>query len=104
MINCSFDNKTGIWDNEINSSKNQNKNIFKDFETISVSEKPFKQTIILNKNAGLNISNIISNDRWTDIFYNYDNSLKNFSYKNQNQIVFKSKKLTKNIVNTHILL
>ena len=103
LINCSFDNKTGIWDNEINSSKNQNKNIFKDFETISVSEKPFKQTIILNKNAGLNISNIISNDRWTDIFYNYDNSLKNFSYKNQNQIVFKSKKLTKNIVNTHIL-
>ena len=34
LINCSFDNKSGIWKNENDSENNENK-LFKDFETIS---------------------------------------------------------------------
>ena len=34
--NCSFDNKTGIWDNENTVSKEENR-IFKDFKTLSTS-------------------------------------------------------------------
>ena len=45
----------------------------------------------------------LNNDKWNDIFYSSNNNLKNFKYKNLNQIVFKSKKLTKNYPNKYLL-
>ena len=50
LINCSFDNKSGIWENENLPKKNVDDNIFNDFEKISIKDslltKLFYQTQI----------------------------------------------------------
>ena len=43
LNNCSFDNKTGIW-NSIEKQSKQ-KNAFKDFKSLSINEKNFNQEI-----------------------------------------------------------
>ena len=37
LSNCSFDNKTGIWKNESKYVVNQNKDVFKEFQTLSTN-------------------------------------------------------------------
>ena len=102
LNNCSFDNKTGLWDNEkITESK---KNIiFKDFKKTSVKENYFNKIIPLKKNSVLNIPKPVNNLNWTDIFYKYDNNLVNFSYNNLKTISFKSKKISKNTIESRKL-
>ncbi len=102
FTNCSFDNKTGIWENEKTSRLKDNK-IFKDFKKISISENIFKETISLKNNFFFDIPDPITNLQWSDIFYSHDNNYKNFKYNNSNNIYLKSKKITKNLPNYHIL-
>ena len=49
---CSFDNKTGIWENS-GSTNTKKTDIFKDFETLYTKEKSFNETIAPNKNLDL---------------------------------------------------
>ena len=81
LNNCSFDNKTGFWDNEKITESKKNK-IFKDFKKTSITENYFNKIIPLKKNTVLNIPKPVNNFNWTDIFYKYDNNLVNFSYNN----------------------
>ena len=101
--NCSFDNKTGIWENRNISISGKNNEIFKGFKTISISEKVYKKKLTLKKNLILDIPNPIINKSWQDIFYSPNNNLKNFKYNNSNEIIFKSKKLSKYHVNNYKL-
>lgn len=94
LNHCSFDNKSGIWENE-NVSKYNKENIFKEFKKISTSENVFYEIIPFKNNYIFNTTKGINNKKWNDIFYNSNNNLKNFSYNNLNQLNFKSKKLTK---------
>ena len=48
LVNCSFDNKSGIWDNENIESKIEN-DAFKEFEKISITGETFEE-IITSKN------------------------------------------------------
>ena len=91
---CSFDNKTGIWKNENNSSPSKNK-IYKDFETISTSQNFFNETIVLKKNYNFDFSSPETSINWTDILYAPNNNFKNFNYNNLNEVLFKSKKISK---------
>ncbi len=101
LLNCSFDNKTGIWknDNQIDVNK---KDRFEDFEKLYTSEKSFDSIIKPKDNLKISVNPIISNLKWLDEYYQDSNNLDNFSYKNLNQLIFKSKKLSRNQVNNKL--
>ena len=94
LNSCSFDNKTGIWENENKPLPSKNK-IYKDFKTISTSQNFFNETIVLKKNYNLDFSSPETNLNWTDILYAPNNNFKNFNYNNLNKVLFKSKKISK---------
>ena len=100
--NCSFDNKTGIWKNE-NVTSNKDENQFKDFRTLYSSKESFDQIIPLDKNYRFKLTKPISNFNWKDIYFDRTNNLVNLEYKDQNKIIFKSKKLTKYKSSSYIL-
>ena len=92
--NCSFDNKTNIWKNE-NRVSNKDNDLFKEFETLSSTNKKFDEIISLDTNFQFKTSGSINNSEWSDIFYEQTNNFKNFKYNDNNQIILKSKKLSK---------
>ena len=93
LNNCSFDKKSGIWNNE--SIENDQKNIFKEFKKISSSRETFKQNVPFQGNFSFRTPKPINNFTWSDIFYNSQNNYDNFYYNETNQIILKSKKLSK---------
>ena len=100
--NCSFDNKTGIWNNENSISKKDN-DLFSEFEKISITDDIFEEIITLDKSFRFSKSKSIDNFEWKDIFYSRNNNLKNFNYNNLNKIIFKSKKLARHRLNKYLL-
>ena len=103
LNNCSFDNKTGIWKNENNIGKRENV-IFKDFKEVVTSDNTFKKKKILNKNLKIFLSKPEANVDWKDYFFNYNNNSINYKYNNSNEIILKSKRLSRHNVNKNILL
>lgn len=101
LQNCSFDDKSGIWNNTDNIVKD--KSVFKDFKKLSSTPKSFNKTIIFDEKISLNISNPTKNFEWKDIYYSESNNLENLKYRDLNEVIFKSKKITKSRVNTPIL-
>ena len=99
---CSFDNKSGIWNNN-NFSDEENK-LFKDFSEVSISRNNFNKTINLKKNYSFKLSKPINNYEWKDVFFNKNNNLENFKYANNNKIIFKSKKLSRFATKKFLLL
>ena len=91
LANCSFDNKTGIWKNEDVLSKDNDD--FKDFESLNIEKENFKEIINTDKNFKFEEFVSLSNYNWVDINYDESNNLKNFSYSENFNSVFKSKKL-----------
>ena len=100
FINCSFDNKTGIWTNK--DKKKANNKTFQDFKKISTKDDEFNKIIDI-KDFNLNLFKPKINNQWKDVFYNYGNNTENFRYNKKNQLIFKSKKLSKNKINKFIL-
>ena len=94
LSHCSFDNKTGIWKNS-NEVDLVNKNRFENFETLYTQQKSFNNIIPPTNNLKIALDPIQSNFEWPDEFYHNSNNYINFSYKNQNQLIFKSKRLTR---------
>ncbi len=103
LCNCSFDNKTGIWKNENNPSKNKDQSVFKDFEKITFVNEIFNKTIQLKRNFKFNLDEPVTSDYWKDYFYGKNNNTENFKYSDLNKIIFKSKKLTRNKTNNYLL-
>ena len=99
---CSFDNKTGIWKNDNSISKVDN-NIFEEFETLSLSTTSFDKIIPINKSFKFKITPSTNNSEWKDIFFNRNNNYKNFKYNDLNELIFKSKKITKYNTSNFIL-
>lgn len=102
LNNCSFDNKSGVWENE-NSPAIDERIIFKEFKKITTTESSYNQIIPLKEDFALNLSEAITNNSWNDIFYSSNNNFINFKYHSLNKIIFKSKKLTNNLVNINKL-
>ena len=90
---CSFDNKSGIWQNE--NDKQKKENVFKDFKKLSTTKDFFNEKIEIKKNYLIDLSKNIVNKQWKDIYYNNSNNYKNFKYENLNKLTFKSKKFSK---------
>jgi outer membrane protein assembly factor BamB len=102
LINCSFDDKTGIWKNnsQVNTKKNQP---FEEFKSLSNIKEKFNKEISLDTNFNFNNTKSILNYEWNDVFYTGDNNFKNFNYDNQNKLLFKSRKLTNYRTDKYIL-
>ena len=102
ISSCSFDNKTGIWKNS-NESVKKSENIYKDFKTLYTDKKLFNEVIYPDKSFKIKLNPLKKNLLWVDEFYQNSNNLNNFSYKNQNNLLFKSRKLIKNNIKDQIL-
>ena len=98
--NCSFDNKTGIWDN-IDTSITK-KDEFKDFVTLSSEEPSFNKVVYPKKNLKITLDSKNQNSKWFEEFYQGTNNLGNFDYKDRNTLILKSKKLIGNKANNQI--
>ena len=93
---CSFDNKSGIWNNENTLSKKEKENdVYKDFELVNTARNTFNQERSIDPNYKFKLSKPINNFKWLDNFYSKENVKKIFKYNNLNQHIFKSKKITK---------
>ena len=102
LNNCSFDNKTGIWDNQKNISKESNDQ-FKDFKKTSFSQEIFNQIIPLEKSLKIKLPSLKQPEEWNEIFYNNNNNYANFDYNYLNQVLLKTKKITKYTSGEYIL-
>ena len=102
LSGCSFDNKTGIWSNNVNTKSKENYK-FKDFKTLNIKQKTFNEEIEPPSNFKPIIDPIKINSTWFDEHYQNSNNTDNFSYKDLNEIIFKSKKLSRHNVNNKIL-
>lgn len=102
FYSCSFDNKSGIWENE-NTVLNKENDIFRDFEKLSAEKSVFKEIIELQKGYSIELENIKNYNNWNDIFLKEDNNFANFIYKASDQLVYRSKKLSKYQINKFLL-
>ncbi len=102
LQNCSFDNKTGIWKNE-NFNKDEKENIFRDFEKFSTKTEHFNKIINIKKNYVINLPSKVEPKKWNDIHYNNRNNFDNFSYESKNNLILKSKKITKSTTSDFLL-
>ena len=102
LNNCSFDNKTGIWDNEKNITKESNDQ-FKDFKKTSFSQEIFNQIIPLEKSLKIKMPSLTQPEEWNEIFYSNNNNYANFDYNYLNQVLLKTKKITKYTSGEYIL-
>ena len=100
---CSFDDKTGIWKNQNSAEDIKKKDTFYEFISISSNEKYFDKIIPINKNFTFKLTAPTKNFKWNDIYYNKHNGDRNFKYKNQSNLIFKSKKISKHIINDYPL-
>ena len=102
LSSCSFDNKTGIWQNsnESNLKKDQR---FKDFETLHTETKSFNSIIEPENNLEVILDSVQLNLKWTDEHYKDSNNLDNFNYKDLNELIFKSKKLSRHKIKDRVL-
>ena len=102
LVNCSFDSKTGIWNNS-GITKTDNKR-FENFKTLYTEEKPFNLEITPPKDTIINLSPIKKNDKWVDEFFSdANNSAFNYNFKNSNNLIFQSKKLSRYKIKNKIL-
>ena len=103
LLNCSFDNKSGIWKDSSQEIKKTNKN-FKDFKKIILeNENFFNEVIKVDKDFKFLLTPPSSSIQWNDFFYNSNNINANFSYSDKNQIIFQSGKLSRNKISNNIL-
>ena len=98
VSHCSFDDKSGIWKNEKTISKEKN-SVFKDLKTLSTDEEMFSKIVQINPNFNLKISKKILSTEWNDIFYNQTNNFDNFEYTDLNNLIFKSRKISRFNIN-----
>ena len=100
---CSFDNKTGIWNN-VNEISKDAKGVLGQLESLSSANKPFNKTIPFSGKLNNDfVDEPITNYEWSDIFFNIRNNAINLKYRNTNKVTFKSKKITKNKLNEFFL-
>ena len=100
---CSFDSKTGIWKDNSNPEEIKD-NVFKDFESVKTNNIiSFKEIIQIEDNFKFFSISPVVNNSWYDVFYKKNNIYDNFVYNNLNQINLKSKKFSRNKIDSGIL-
>ena len=96
---CSFDDKTGIWKNDKIIIEDKQNDIFREFKSLSSSNKPFNEIVSIPKNFKFKLEKLTNNFSWKQNFYNENNNLGNFQYNNSGEFILKSKKLSRHKIN-----
>jgi len=91
FINCSFDNRTGIWKDLSKESAIKKKRA--DYKPIFTKKEKFKKEI--SNDIVMNISKPITNDNWLEKNFTAVNFVPHLKYENKKNLVFKSKKIGK---------
>ena len=102
LNNCSFDNKTGIW-NSVEKKSKQANNVFREFKPLSINEESFSQVINLNKEYIFKIPKKITNPNWNDFYYSNNNNSGNFSYNDNISLSSLSKKISRGELSKYFL-
>ena len=102
LCSCSFDNKTGLWrdasdipvDSEVSKSieGGELKSIYEDVLT---KQQTFNEEIDPLDNLSLDFDTPISIANWTEEFGTSTNNISNISYSENNNLLSKSRKLSK---------
>ena len=87
----------------MNENRNLKKKDSTKFETLVSSKEIFNKIILHKKNLTFENLENKRNSNWPDIFYNESNNNENLSYKNKNNLLLKSKKLTRSKVGEFFL-
>lgn len=102
IFGCSFDNKTGIWEDENSIIEiKKNDNTFKGFKNLNSKKEVYKKTINPKKKLQL-FSEPKTINKWNDGF-DYENIINNFSFKEKNIEVYRSKKLSRGNLSKNLL-
>lgn len=103
--NCSLDNKTGIWEEENNqrTTKVKEEKINKSYEDVFVSNTENEEEREVNPSEIIKKDKKINTINWQQEFYNDENNVSNFSYKNKQILISKSSKLAKSNIEPSIL-
>ena len=103
LQSCSFDNKTGIWENaEKSFSKKVDTSLYENIEVLFKDEQLFFDELDPPKTFNFQIGEpkIVTN--WLSEFQNSNNNLSNIALNNNKIVDFKSTKLTRNKINKNI--
>ena len=103
FLGCSFDNKSGIWQNENYQVKDDVSSVFSEFKTLSSSNKYFSEIIKLDNNFKFKSPTLVKNTKWQDIFFSQTNNYVNFKYSGINKINYKSGKISKFKINKYFV-
>ena len=107
---CSFDNKTGIWNDatkisignkEVKSIESSTSN--KRYEDIFTKDKLFNEEISLSKNININIDAPIKINIWHEQYGNKTNNISNALYSGKKILLSKSPRLSKVFFNKSIV-
>ena len=95
MINQEFGGVRAKFQKKIDS--------FKGFKTLSASDQTFKKILKIDNNYKFNLHNPIESTKWNDVYYDLTNNSKHYKYDEKNEIIFKSKKISKYRIKRPIL-
>ena len=104
LVNCSFDNKTGIWKDASNipveksTSNTINKqDVNSRYESIFVDKQIFNEERELARNFNFKIEKELQNTNWPQEFASNTNNFSNIQYSNNKVLVSKSPKLSRSL-------
>ena len=100
ILNCSFDNKSGIWKNSNQTTEGKKDDNLSQFKTLSSLKDTFDK---FNINKILNLDHKCRKVNWKEIYYRKSNNLPNFAYEEKNELILKSGKITNKKANNKIL-
>ena len=111
LVGCSFDDKTGIWNDasnipvEISKSDTINKKkVNSRFEDVFIDKKIFNEEKELDKNFNFKIENALDNTNWPQEFASNTNNVSNFKYNDNKLLISKSSKLSKTLGSKYSLI
>lgn len=103
LTNCSFDKKSGIWqNNDISGIEKDDQ--FSEFQNVSTTNEIFDKIIKADLNISFRTSKKIRNNNWQDKYYNSTNNLDNFEYNDLNNLLFKSNRISRSNLNETFLI
>ena len=80
LSGCSFDDKSGIWNNSNDIDKDNKDEVFKDFKKLTSSKISFNKIIAIDKKFKFEVNEPFENKSWPDVFYNINNNVENFKF------------------------
>jgi len=104
LSSCSFDNKTGIWE-DASQLKNVKKKELrkKNLQDVFTENKIFEEEQEVNSKIRIEIERPLKNKYWIDKYFSSNNNTPNIYYENKKHLLSRSSKLSKPSINMDFL-